>query len=142
MVNFRDPAVIAQDARAYSSVAILQHPTNYSFISGDDQAVAHRERSLHVSSSRRISGTCHGASFNPILTPSWEFVTTLNYEWDVIRGRHPYRRTIWVRTPPCFPVLGTHESPRTDLVVQYLIDLFRGATGRPFVRNTWSRPPG
>jgi hypothetical protein len=27
---------------------------------------------------------------------SWEFFTTLDYEWDVIRGRRPYRWTIAV----------------------------------------------
>ncbi|KAF8487278.1 hypothetical protein DFH94DRAFT_849689 [Russula ochroleuca] len=26
----------------------------------------------------------------------WEYITTLEYEWDVIRGRRPYRWTIWV----------------------------------------------
>jgi len=26
----------------------------------------------------------------------WEFVTTLDYEWDVIQGRRPYRWTIWI----------------------------------------------
>jgi len=26
----------------------------------------------------------------------WEFFTTLDYEWSVIRGRRPYRWTIWV----------------------------------------------
>ncbi len=30
------------------------------------------------------------------LVSSWEFFTTLNFEWDVIRGRRPYRWTIWV----------------------------------------------
>ncbi|KAF8498242.1 hypothetical protein F5888DRAFT_233792 [Russula emetica] len=28
----------------------------------------------------------------------WEFFTTLGYEWDVIRGHRPYRRTIWIYT--------------------------------------------
>jgi hypothetical protein len=28
--------------------------------------------------------------------PSWEFLTTLDHEWDVIRGHRPYRWTIWV----------------------------------------------
>ena len=28
---------------------------------------------------------------------SWEFVSTLDYEWGVIRGRLPYRWSIWVR---------------------------------------------
>ncbi|KAH9984722.1 hypothetical protein BJV77DRAFT_164879 [Russula vinacea] len=26
----------------------------------------------------------------------WEFLSNLDYEWDVIRGRRPYRWTIWV----------------------------------------------
>ncbi|KAI0294341.1 hypothetical protein BC826DRAFT_340283 [Russula brevipes] len=26
----------------------------------------------------------------------WEFLTTLDYEWAVIRGRRPYRWTIWI----------------------------------------------
>jgi hypothetical protein len=26
----------------------------------------------------------------------WEFITNLDYEWDVIRGHRPYRWTIWV----------------------------------------------
>ena len=29
-------------------------------------------------------------------TRSWEFFTTLDYEWNVCRGRLPYRWTIWV----------------------------------------------
>jgi hypothetical protein len=29
-------------------------------------------------------------------THSWEFVTTLDYEWKVIQGRITYRWTIWV----------------------------------------------
>ncbi len=28
---------------------------------------------------------------------SWEYIVTLDYEWRVIRGHLPYRRTIWVR---------------------------------------------
>ena len=27
---------------------------------------------------------------------SWEFFTTLDYEWSVIRGHRPYRWSIWV----------------------------------------------
>ncbi|KAI0052431.1 hypothetical protein FA95DRAFT_1601803 [Auriscalpium vulgare] len=26
----------------------------------------------------------------------WEYVTTLNYEWEVITGKRPYRWTIWI----------------------------------------------
>jgi hypothetical protein len=31
-------------------------------------------------------------------TGSWEFFATLDYEWDVLRGRRQYLRTIWVRS--------------------------------------------
>jgi hypothetical protein len=30
-------------------------------------------------------------------TDSWEYVTSLYYEWNVIRGYQRYRWTIWVR---------------------------------------------
>jgi hypothetical protein len=29
-------------------------------------------------------------------TSSWEYVTTLDFELDIIRGRRPYQWTIWV----------------------------------------------
>ncbi|KAH9984308.1 hypothetical protein BJV77DRAFT_199900 [Russula vinacea] len=52
MVNFHDPATIAQD---YVGVLKLWHFVDGLFI--------------------------------------WEFVTTLDYEWEVIRGKRPYRWT-------------------------------------------------
>ena len=51
-------------------------------------------RSLHVSLSGRTS--LYHAS-DSILTPSWEYFTSLEYEWSVLRGHCPYRWTIWVR---------------------------------------------
>jgi hypothetical protein len=30
-------------------------------------------------------------------TYSWEYVASLSYEWNVIRGYQRYRWTIWVR---------------------------------------------
>ncbi len=53
------------------------------------------------------------------LHTSWEFVTTLNYEWRTIRGRQPYRWTIWVCNyrrywgHRCRPLL--MSEPQTDL---------------------------
>jgi hypothetical protein len=38
----------------------------------------------------------------------WEFVTTLDYEWKVIRGRIPYRWTIWVRSGQRFALASSH----------------------------------
>src|SRR5260370_1441238 len=34
---------------------------------------------------------CH---ITPFFTLSWEIVTTLDYEWNVIRGRRPYPHSI------------------------------------------------
>lgn len=36
---------------------------------------------------------------------SWEYFTTLDYEWMVIRRRLPYRRTIWVRSDRPFALV-------------------------------------
>ena len=59
------------------------------------EVLAHRGWHLHVSTGaarhrRNIMYSRH-------LTCSWEFVTTLNYEWNVFRGHQRYRWTIWVR---------------------------------------------
>ncbi|KAH9956525.1 hypothetical protein BC827DRAFT_752812 [Russula dissimulans] len=55
MVNFRDPAEIAQDQLAVTKLW-------------------HAMAGLYM----------------------WEFVTTLGYEWSIIRGHRPYRWTIWI----------------------------------------------
>jgi hypothetical protein len=51
---------------------------------------------------------------------SWEFFTTLDFEWSVIRGNRPYRWTIWVRADGVslkFPqTLTTDLSPSLDLL--------------------------
>ncbi|KAI0287062.1 hypothetical protein BC826DRAFT_1047314 [Russula brevipes] len=36
------------------------------------------------------------ASTSQTLISSWEFLTTLSYEWSVIRGHRPYRWPIWI----------------------------------------------
>jgi hypothetical protein len=51
---------------------------------------------------------------------SWEFVTTLDFEWGVIRGNHPYRWTIWVRAD--WVSLRVSQMPSTDLSPS--LDLF------------------
>lgn len=52
-------------------------------------------RSLPVSLSGDIC--LSNRSYNPIFPIcSWEFFVNLDYEWSVIRGRRPYRWTIWV----------------------------------------------
>jgi hypothetical protein len=61
------------------------------------KALAHRKWPLHVRLQWPMSPgiTSFNRSFNFIR--SWEFVTTLDYEWDVFRGRRRYLKTIWVR---------------------------------------------
>ena len=49
-------------------------------------------RSLHVS--LYSSPACYATRL--VSLSSWEFFTTLDYEWRVIRGGLPYRWTIWV----------------------------------------------
>lgn len=51
------------------------------------------------------SSTCRShLTISTVPTRSWEFFTNLDYEFSVIRGRRPYRWTIWVRSSGrCFP---------------------------------------
>jgi hypothetical protein len=46
---------------------------------------------------RTPSPTAYSIIMNRPSASSWEFVTTLDYEWSVIRRRRPYRWTIGVR---------------------------------------------
>jgi hypothetical protein len=44
-------------------------------------------------------------------TYSWEYITNLDYEWSIIRGRRTYNWTIWVCSDTCF--LGLVAQPGT-----------------------------
>src|SRR5260370_28403373 len=55
--------------------------------------------------------TCH---VTLLFTLSWEIVTTLDYEWSVIRGRRPYRWTIWVCNHSPFSVSSATFRCATD----------------------------
>jgi hypothetical protein len=61
--------------------------------SNSHEALAHRVWYLHVSLLVPVTVTylCHFPN------RSWEFVTTLDFEWGVIRRHQRYRWTIWVR---------------------------------------------
>ena len=62
---------------------------------------------LKSSGTSYLVSTCESFTFcffrvllytiQPFFLSSWEFVTTLDYEWRVVRGRLPYRWSIWVR---------------------------------------------
>ena len=58
--------------------------------------------------------------------PSWEFITTLDYEWSVIRGHRPYQWTIWVRIF-FFGLTKPTAEPPSDIFIGSLPDT-RGRT--------------
>jgi hypothetical protein len=48
-------------------------------------------------------------------TLSWEFMTTLDYEWNIIQERIRFRWTIWVRNDsPIFFVLRYSSGKKSD----------------------------
>jgi hypothetical protein len=47
---------------------------------------------------------------------SWEFLTTLDLEWNVIRGRRPHRWTIWVSSHSPFFFLFCDTSVANNLI--------------------------
>jgi hypothetical protein len=68
----------------------------------------------------------HVAQSQPSVS-SWEFFTTLDYEWGVIRGRLPYRWTIWVSNNRCFSLLFTTLCVWADLFIRQIYSLARVA---------------
>ena len=52
---------------------------------------------------------------------SWEFFTTLDYEWRIIRGNLPHRWTIWVRNNKHLNLVSSAtQEPRADLLIQQI----------------------
>jgi hypothetical protein len=99
MVDYNNPATIAREQSAHVFSACS--PINWSVFS--TAAIVHFWHVvdglyMYVS----LPGLCAFASSIYVTTQrrtsvlSWDFFTTLDYEWDVIRGRRPYRWTIWV----------------------------------------------
>jgi hypothetical protein len=72
---------------------------------------------------RKVSG--HHIAY--LCVPSWEFITTLDYEWSVIQGRRPYRWTIWVSIVLLGLMRPTAE-PQTDVIPLQVHSLTRVAT--------------
>lgn len=71
--------------------------------SGQCQVTARRRRSLHVILPTFCLVIIPDTDLMIIVvlllvTHSWEFFTTLNYEWSFISGQRKARWTIWVRT--------------------------------------------
>jgi hypothetical protein len=64
---------------------------------------------------------------------SWEFVTTLDYEWSVFRRHRPFRWTIWVGDNSHFLLGFQVEAPECEIPSERFtnlppsVDLFRRA---------------
>ena len=100
MVNYHDPIVLQQDICAFPFVAkyIDSGSQLTSFDSGRVGFLACCGWTLLVCLPRStlITYLNNKDRYNPVIIFSWEFVTTLDYEWSVIRGHRPFRWTIWV----------------------------------------------
>jgi hypothetical protein len=98
MVNFHDPAEIAKSFRTPTFrlwQCSSKRLTSSSLNSGGQDLFPCLRWHLPVGLPCRAhlpfsSGSTPGSS--------WEFVTTLNYDFDIIRRKHPYKWTIWVRS--------------------------------------------
>ncbi len=115
MVNFHDPEQISMDAGACAPrpFSRSQKITEHIF-----QVYLHTSGYLWMVSSCGLSSHWHSAAptchITLFFTLSWEIVTTLDYEWNVIRGRRPYRWTIWVCNLFPFSVFSVTFQCETD----------------------------
>ena len=97
MIPFKLGKILVRSVLLYLASYNRFHP---SFDSNCEKYPGNHVRSLPVgghSPAPCAPTVYHTASYTPSAF-RWEFVTTLDYEWNVIRGRQPYRWTIWVRT--------------------------------------------
>jgi hypothetical protein len=95
MLASRNSAESPGDPCVYTTTASFQNiedPLSASTDSDGHETLAHRIWYLHVSLLVPVTITysCHFPN------RSWEFVTTLDFEWNVIRRHQRYRWTIWV----------------------------------------------
>ncbi|KAI9461159.1 hypothetical protein F5148DRAFT_248797 [Russula earlei] len=56
----------------------------------------------------------------------WEFVTTLDYEWSVIRGHRPYRWTIWI-----------YSLTRISTLLAMIVNMIGFDSSRPINCQLW-----
>ena len=89
------------------------------FNSGTCEALARRRWYIYVSVSalprQSLGRKLYLTIQSPLFASSWEFFTTLDHEWNVFRGHHPYRWTIWV----CSLFSGfvtAHPQPRIEVM--------------------------
>ena len=93
MVNYHDHVVVLHDRceYAFSVNYIVSGSQLTSLHSGSIEILACCGWTLLVCLPRHALD-----SHNISITSSWEFATTLDYEWSVIRRHRPFPCTIWV----------------------------------------------
>ena len=105
MVNYLDPAVVQQYGCAYAFIAkYMSSGANLPFFdSCNAETLACCGWIVLVSQLRRALDSDNiSNNNNPVLISSLEFVTTLDYEWSVIRDHRPFGWTIWGRINALF----------------------------------------
>ena len=84
------PLQLSTKARKASRLSVLSDSDGH-------EVLAHRVWYLHVGLLVLPFASEVSRTHAIFPTRSWEFVTTLDYEWSVFRRRQRYRWTIWVR---------------------------------------------
>lgn len=72
------------------------------------------------------------------VSKSWEYVTTLDFEWSVVRGRRPFRWSIIVSAAVSAAPL-SHAIWGSIPTLPLLLDLLPYTPGNPHFRDTLSR---
>jgi hypothetical protein len=98
MTNFSDPVVQQNDFGAKDLPSELDSglwslDRLMTSCSCSPELLAHSKWDLYV---RVFFCVDRSLSCTPIPTSSWEYITSLDFELDIIRGRRSYRWTIWV----------------------------------------------
>lgn len=93
MVFWHDPVVLEKDYCTFSDQFVNPMSSRLSYNSGCCEARSCCRRYLYVRS-LSYSGTHKTISAHK--SPSWETVLTADFELEVLRGKKPYRWTIWV----------------------------------------------
>ena len=120
MVNWHDPAVINKDYRAFPSYCINPMTPQQSY-SRSDQVGSCPCRYLHVCPHSYAERLVHLLIYNNL---SWETVLTAGFELDVLRGKRPYKWTIWVSRLYYGPMGYSHGLNRSSYTLERATQLY------------------
>ena len=138
MVDYHNPVTIAQEFSAYA------FPSGAGTCSPINRSVFLTEKILNLwhlvdgvfmyvcLAPTALTSSLYVVTQSRASASSWEFVTTLGFEWDVIRGRRPYRWTILVCSLSGFVVVHTITE---DYWFLPATDILHYARSHPSVRN-------